>query len=406
MNITLIQNQNNDLQPISKIIILFPIAFIAGPAILEMLIFFSIIFFFYEIIKKKTYYYFNNNIVKLFLFIWIYLLINSLLSVEILISFKSSLFYIRFLLVALAIYYAIENDKHFIKYFTFTLGSCFFVLFIDSVFQFFNENKLNLIGMLTPESNDRLSSFFHKEMILGSYISRLFPLLLIYFLPTDKKIYFFLLITIIIVVLSGERTAIGIFILFLLMFFFISKVKLKKILLIFFTFLSIFLFVLSQNGYKNRYIDLVKKEFIEKKNNISKINFFTPKHTSLYFTSYNMFLDKKLFGNGVNTFRHLCFKSKFAHNKESCSTHPHNIPLQILAELGIFGFFLYCFAMVLLCKKIFFSNESYIEKILLTTFIINLFPFFPSGNLFNNWFSAITYLPLGFYIYYNQKKKN
>ena len=33
MNITLIQNQNNDLQPISKIIILIPIPLIAVPPI-------------------------------------------------------------------------------------------------------------------------------------------------------------------------------------------------------------------------------------------------------------------------------------------------------------------------------------------------------------------------------------
>ena len=27
---------------------------------------------------------------------------------------------------------------------------------------------------------------------------------------------------------------------------------------------------------------------------------------------------------------------------------------------------------------------------------MNIFPFIPSGNLFNNWFSIILYIPIGF----------
>jgi hypothetical protein len=35
---------------------------------------------------------------------------------------------------------------------------------------------------------------------------------------------------------------------------------------------------------------------------------------------------------------------------------------------------------------------------------INLFPFAPAGNFFNNWMSMIYYYPLGFYLY--SRKEN
>ena len=38
--------------------------------------------------------------------------------------------------------------------------------------------------------------------------------------------------------------------------------------------------------------------------------------------------------------------------------------------------------------------------------IINLFPFIPSGNFFNNWLSLIMFYPLGFWLFINQENKS
>lgn len=56
-----------------------------------------------------------------------------------------------------------------------------------------------------------------------------------------------------------------------------------------------------------------------------------------------MFSDNKLFGQGSNTFRILCSSEKFriSDKNEGCSTHPHNIYVQILAETGLIGVFFY-----------------------------------------------------------------
>ena len=96
-----------------------------------------------------------------------------------------------------------------------------------------------------------------------------------------------------------------------------------------------------------------------------------------------------------------------------CATHPHNILMQFLSELGLFGFsFLLIFHILLLTElvKIFqFKKNNDEKKILLFSIvgvIINIFPLIPSGNFFNNWLSIILILNLVNYIYFRKKYLN
>ena len=66
-----------------------------------------------------------------------------------------------------------------------------------------------------------------------------------------------------------------------------------------------------------------------------------------------MFNDNKFFGQGPRSYRYLCNEDKFKINAYSCSTHPHNYYMQMLAELGIVGFsFLVLFYIYILIKII------------------------------------------------------
>ena len=85
--------------------------------------------------------------------------------------------------------------------------------------------------------------------------------------------------------------------------------------------------------------------------------------------------------------------------------HPHNFLVQIVSETGIIGFILYSFAILFIiyklikCQKINTSSKNKLSLIIISIgIIVNLFPFLPSGNFFNNWISIINYYFLGIYL--------
>jgi O-antigen ligase len=124
--------------------------------------------------------------------------------------------------------------------------------------------------------------------------------------------------------------------------------------------------------------DLIYKHRVNKK--ISKIYFkngqYIEKNKPIFFEKYE-------FDNG-------------------CNTHPHNVHLQFLAETGLIGYsfliislLFVVFHMFLILKKKILritidKKELHIFFCLIGLFL-SIFPFFPSGNFFNNWLSSIFY---------------
>ena len=122
-------------------------------------------------------------------------------------------------------------------------------------------------------------------------------------------------------------------------------------------------------------------------------------------SALKMFISNPILGVGVKNFRKNC--SQFSDNKYGCSTHPHNTYIQLLSETGIIGFSLILFLFLNLTVKLFkYIKKNFLNKnkdnywvILNIGFIINLWPFIPTGNFFNNWLSMIYFVLIGFYIY-------
>jgi hypothetical protein len=102
-----------------------------------------------------------------------------------------------------------------------------------------------------------------------------------------------------------------------------------------------------------------------------------------------------------------------------CNTHPHNFHLQILSELGLFGYVFLLFFFIYLIF-IFFKNliniifiknknKQYNNNLYCIFIILGLiqflFPIVPSGNIFTNWLSIFFYFNLAFLfniLYYNK----
>jgi O-antigen ligase len=379
----------------------------------------SIIFLFFSI-RDKKYKYYSNYFFYYFLLFYFYIVITSVFAYEILSSFFTSITYIRFILFSLAIWYVLDNNKKFSINFLKFLAISFFALSIDSIIQFlFGENILGWKKIL----EFRISSFFGKELVMGSYIVRLFPLLFgLYFFHRENfknhKINFIIIILIFnTVLLSGERTSFFLLLLFFVTYFLILNTYIfnhRKV--IFFSFLTIFfvaIFLVFSPIYKHRFITSTQGLVFGE----TKFTFFTYQHESHYRSALNMFVDKPIIGVGVKQFRYLCDLDKYKINTLSCATHPHNIFIQFLAELGTVGILFYLFVFYLILREIFkliflkrnnFYNKNkilFFNISIILCFFINLFPLVPSGNFFNNWLSIIFYIPLGFYLKLHFEKK-
>ncbi len=295
------------------------------------------------------------------------------------------------------------NYEKFPIIFFYFLIFAFSILFIDGLYSIIF--KKNILGY--DYDGVRLSSFFRDEKILGSYISRLYPILVFLILYNNIKnknilISIVTFISLILVVLSGERTAIFIFFGFSILSLIFVK-NLKKLFLINMI-VSILIFVFILFIY-----DPIFERFIN-----TTINGFTPQdgqflifsnnHQSHYLTSLMIFLDNPLLGVGPKMFREVCQYNQYI-IYDGCSTHPHNIYMQLLSETGIIGTLPFViFFLFVTTKLISFMFKNYkhsianIDIIYLIIFL-NFFPVMPSGNFFNNWINIVYFIPVGFLLF-------
>ena len=401
---------------------LIPILMITGPFLPDLFLVIIIFNFLYLVYYKKDFSLFNKKYLLYFLLINLILIIVSLFSQNF-ISIKSSSFYFRFGLFILATFYLLYLNEKIFKNLLYIFLLVYVVLFLDSIYQFYNLE--NILGFKIEDKNNfRITSFFGKDEIMGSFIARLFPLLIFLIVINSnmnnlKKnnflIIIFTMISFCLVMLSGERTSIALLLLSIIFIFFSSK-KIRKVLILPII-LIILIFTVSvstSERLKNRLIDSTLNQ-IGISGQSDRIHLFSKTYEGHYIISYRMFLEKPFFGHGPKMFRVYCSKKENYLAPDACSTHPHNFYAQMLAETGIFGFIILLSFFILIIsmfiknlrKQFYFKKQLYSDEAIciLASIFMTLFPFLPSGNFFNNWISLIIYYPLGFLVFIIYKKK-
>jgi len=419
---------------------LLPLALIAGPLIGETFLFLLFIFFLYFLFKEKRYYLFDNRLFKIYLIFWIYLVTISVFAPEKLVSLKSSFFYIRFGIYTIAILYFLNSVKEHLNiiYLLYKL-TIIFVIF-DSFIQVFYGS--DIFG-LKPNSADlmRISGPFGDKFVLGSFLQKILPIFIYFILKNYEKLnkikWVDLIITalsIVIIYRSGDRAALGLILLFSLIFFIIYKPLRKKLLLV--SLISLFVstiftlqnpkifkrvFVDTVGQFKGQYYD----KFLEKDISETKLDFmiFSFHHQTHYTTAFRMFLDKPIHGHGLKMFRYKCEEFAFRPKKKvttsygssqeyyGCSTHPHNTYMQLLSEAGMIGFFFIFALFIYIFYKIIslmISNKNPLnpQNALLIAIFINLWPIIPTGNFFNNWLSMLYFIPISYYLFENKNNSS
>lgn len=263
-----------------------------------------------------------------------------------------------------------------------------------------------------PIFEGRYNGLFEHEAIAGSYLQKFFiiSILAIFLLRIENNIKFFLFFFSINIIgmgilLSLDRMPYLVFILnILILAFVINNFRINFFLCFISTIFIFLVFFINYSPVKNRYVILPGQfEFTKIKNffsNENKLLISSPQidnnelssgYLKIYYTSLNVFLKNIVIGSGLKSFPYECDKlKKYDIKNLSCSTHTHNLYLEILVSQGIAGLSVFFIFLYLLLKKKYleiFLKETTIENKFINIFfftilICELIPFRSYGNIF------------------------
>jgi len=398
-----------------------PASIIVGPAVSLiniLLIDFSFIFL---ILYKKDYKFLSNKSVKLIIFLCLYLIFNSIISKDFSMSVNRNFGFIRFGILFLAFNYFFYN-KDFVNkvliVWVLTLSILSLDTYIESIF------GKNILGY-GEAYGSRIVSFFKDEPIVGGYINGFYLIIIGYLFyikknASNKYKYIILVISIffiIAIILTGERSnsikaIFGFFLFYYFNDFFKFKEKIFSILLLILlcTFLfnsSEFLKVRYGLQFFDQILSTLQLNSKIQKNEIKVNTLKNNIYLRLYQSGFEVFKKYPIFGVGNKNYRvETCLKEKKPNY--ICTTHPHQLYFEFLAEHGLFGsavLFFILFNLIFGKIKIILASKNYLQIGCLIFLTTSFIPFLPSGAFFADYNLTIFWLNLSI-MYSIEKKTN
>ena len=408
-----IKLSKNYYQYTDYLLIFLPIVIILGSPTINFFLTTSSILFLYISIKYSFWIWLKIMWVRLFLVFWLYLVLLSFFAIDFENSFRASFFLIRFLFFALCIEYLAFNHFSYKKIFNFWFLIVFFVC-LDIWCQYFFGK--DLFGY--EDRGSRFSGVFGDELVAGAFLWKISgPIigLIFYekFVKKKKEYNYYLFASLIIpitILITGERASfLMFFFAFLLSILFFSycikKIKffLYSIMLLLFLFLSIL--VISDEA-KNRYGELLKI--------VKDID--SSSYGVLFNSGIQIWKKNKLVGVGLKNFDTVCDVEISLNDTphHPCSTHPHNLYIQILSETGLIGIFLFLstFISFFLSLKSFFYKSGKMNRgkfltISCTVFLFSfIWPFTTSGSFYSSWNGFFYWIMIGIILNLSRKNKS
>ena len=411
---------NKILNPYFLLLFSFiPVTIIIGPAVSLiniLLIDFSFIFL---ILYKKDYKFFSNKTVKLIIFLYLYLIFNSIISKDFSISFNRNFGFVRFGILFLAFNYFFYNKSFVNKVlivWILTLSILSLDTYIESIF------GKNILGN-GEEYGARIVSFFKDEPIVGGYINGFYLIIIGYLFYLNKNIsnkykYIILIFSIFFIsaiILTGERSnaikaIFGFFLFYFFNDFFKFKEKIFSILLLIFIFVSL-LNISSFLGsrYSSEYFKPIISYFQTNNEQAVKVSvgFEHNIYIRLYQSGFEIFKKYPVLGVGNKNYRvEACLIEK--NSKYVCNTHPHQLYFEFLAEHGLVGsmiLFFILFNLIFGIIKIILTSKNYLQLGCLIFLSIIFIPFLPSGAFFGDYNLTIFWINLSI-MYAVGKKTN
>jgi len=399
-----------------------PASIIFGPAVSLvniLLIDFSFIFL---ILYKKDYKFLSNKTVKFIIFLCLYLIFNSIISKDFSISAYRNFGFIRFGILFLAFNYFFYN-KDFINrvliVWIFTLSILSLDTYLESI------SGRNILGY-GAEYGRRIVSFFKDEPIVGGYINGFYLVLIGYLFYLNDKIVnkykniiiIYSIFFLVAIVLTGERSnSIKAIFGFFLFYSFNDFFKFKEKILFILMLILMFILLLNTSDFlKLRYGGQFFKPIIsifqsnsqiQKNEIIIKNNLKDNIYIGLYQSGFDVFKKYPIFGVGNKNYRLETCSAKNI-TKYNCSTHPHQIYFEFLAEHGFIGSMILLFILFNLVFskfKIILNSKNYLQLGCLIFLITSFIPFLPSGAFFADYNLTIFWVNLSI-MYAVGKKTN
>lgn len=393
-----------NLNYFEKLFITFPFFAILGSFAINVFYVLMTILFFYSLHEKKN---FKDYIKYIFFFFsaFIIIILSYIFSdYKNNLSLIRSISSIRFFLM-IYIFFIFVKNKSFFK----LLGQVSIILSLflsfDIIFQYYF--GFDFFGF-KPFMENRYAGFLDEELVAGFYLSTFYLFSVIYIYSDNKLSRFFIFFSIVFftIIITGERLALikFIFLNFFIFVFLIRDLK-KKII---FSSLILFLFftsIMKLDSFKVRISELLfylGSDYIvkidpryHKYNNDSVSNSPWVSH---WIVAAKIFKDHPLTGVGIKNFRVVCANKKYdvanSLHSSSCTTHPHNLYMEIFSELGLIGFLVLIIYTSYFIKKVLSLKKNFREPafiLFIAHIIFILIPILPSGSIFSSYYGGILF---------------
>ena len=200
---------------------------------MEFFIILSCLIFFYLNLNDIGLNYYKNKFIKFFFAFCIFLIFGSIFSDYVLNSIRNTLFYFRFGILVLIIWYLLDNYKKFKIIFFYFITITFIIIILTTI--------LNLLFFKEfTYYNNRISGIFGSELIQGGFVLRTIPLFIIFYFYNKELInknfiffyYIIIFLSIFLIIISGERSAIFLMCVGIFLIFIFLKINLKNIFIL------------------------------------------------------------------------------------------------------------------------------------------------------------------------------
>ncbi|MDC1177930.1 O-antigen ligase family protein [Candidatus Pelagibacter sp.] len=321
-------------------------------------------------------------------------------------SLVRSISFAKFIFLALGMNILFNyNHKNFLIFLRILFFVVVFVMFDASVQYFFGEN---IFG--NPYRSERLSSIFGDEYIVGSFLCKMGFLISLIFLFKLKNfkyknilLFLFLMTLLLIILITGDRMPSLLFLMGITVFYLFKGLKdYKNFLLIFLIYIICIVMFFSNPIVSKRFKEISHERYGLSKN----FDIKNSQWGAHFLTAWEIFKDNPIVGVGSKNFRIESCLAKYediesSSAKKRCTTHPHNIILEILSEHGVLGMVLFLILIYFILKGIKLNYEHNI--FFLVSLLICIWPIGTSGSIFTTVNGTFLWLNIGVLLYSKNK---